>query len=33
VGLASSIERLERMLGALRGAVERGLVSPRGGSS
>src|SRR5882672_7245829 len=33
VGLASSIDRLERMLGALRGAVERGLVSPRGGSS
>jgi len=32
-GLASSVDRLERMLGALRGAVERGLVSPRGGSS
>ncbi|TMB06865.1 MAG: molecular chaperone DnaK [Deltaproteobacteria bacterium] len=32
-GLAGSLDRLERMLGALRGAVERGLVSPRGGSS
>ena len=32
-GLAASLDRLERMLGALRGAVERGLVSPRGGSS
>ncbi len=31
-GLVSSIDRLERMLGALRGAVERGLVSPRGSS-
>jgi molecular chaperone DnaK len=33
VGLVGSLDRLERMLGALRGAVERGLVSPRGGSS
>jgi molecular chaperone DnaK len=30
-GLLASIDRLERMLGALQGAVERGLVSPRGG--
>jgi molecular chaperone DnaK len=31
-GLLASIDRLERMLGALQGALERGLVSPRGGS-
>src|SRR6266481_683056 len=31
-GLAASLDRLDRMLGALRGAVERGLVSPRGSS-
>jgi molecular chaperone DnaK len=30
-GLAASLDRLERMLGALKGAVERGLTSPRGG--
>jgi molecular chaperone DnaK len=30
-GLLSSIDRLERMLGALQGALERGLLSPRGG--
>jgi molecular chaperone DnaK len=30
-GLLASIDRLERMLGALQGALERGLVSPRGG--
>src|SRR5438105_2680492 len=29
-GLAASVDRLERMLGALRGAVERGLVPPGG---
>jgi len=28
--LTASVDRLERMLGALRGAVERGLVSPGG---
>ena len=32
-GLNASIDRLERMLGALKGAVERGLVSPRGSGS
>ncbi|MFL5365625.1 MAG: molecular chaperone DnaK [Myxococcales bacterium] len=30
-GLAASVDRLERMLGALKGALERGLTSPRGG--
>jgi molecular chaperone DnaK len=30
-GLAASLDRLERMLGALKGALERGLTSPRGG--
>jgi molecular chaperone DnaK len=30
-GLLTSIDRLERMLGALQGALERGLLSPRGG--
>src|SRR5438128_311672 len=30
--LLASIDRLERMLGALQGALEGGLVSPRGGS-
>jgi hypothetical protein len=31
-GLGASVDRLERMLGALKGALERGLTSPRGGS-
>jgi molecular chaperone DnaK len=29
-GLGASVDRLERMLGALKGALERGLTSPRG---